>query len=228
MMISPEAYDERNLKGKNEKQLLSAIRGLKNEIGHLKNVMEHPDYGNEPIIHPSESVRISCTREYLAYAIQKLEEMGGTYQPSKAERKVINFQNNLVYVSKITFEMGGFFDGMTKCVLEFNENEVLFTSSKFDLILDEKVIEKDEIMYLLSRLYIGEWKKYYDPKRFRYDVLDGIQWSVIFEYSNGHKKEKFAGRNDYPYNFNEFMDIFCLDNVEIPIIKLKVLRRKGS
>lgn len=70
-----------------------------------------------------------------------------------------------------------------------------------------------------------EWKKYYDPKRFRYDVLDRIQWSVIFEYSNGHKKEKFAGSNDYPYNFNEFMDIFCLDNVEIPIIKLKVLRR---
>ena len=71
MMICPESYYEMNLKGKDEKQLRSAIRGLKNEIGHLKNVMEHPDYGKQAIMHPSEGVRISCTREYLARAIQK-------------------------------------------------------------------------------------------------------------------------------------------------------------
>ena len=211
-MISPEAYYEINLKGKDEKQLLSAIRGLKNEIGHLKNVMEHPDYGNEPIIHPSESVRISCTRKYLVRAIQALEEMGGTYQPSRAEMKAIDFQNNLQYISKITFEMDGFFDGMTRYVLEFDKDKVLLISSKFNLVLEEKLIDKDEVMWLLSRLYIGEWKKYYDPKRFGYYVLDGTQWSVTFEYSNGHKSARFAGSNDYPYNFNEFMDIFGLDD----------------
>lgn len=36
MMICPELYCEMDLKGKDEKQLLSDIRGLKNEIGHLK------------------------------------------------------------------------------------------------------------------------------------------------------------------------------------------------
>lgn len=45
MMISPESYYEMNLKGKTAEQIMSAIRGLKNEIGHLKNVMEHPNYG---------------------------------------------------------------------------------------------------------------------------------------------------------------------------------------
>ena len=45
MMISPEAYYVVYLKEKNEKQILSVIRGLKKEIGHLKNVMEQPDYG---------------------------------------------------------------------------------------------------------------------------------------------------------------------------------------
>ena len=40
MMISPESYYEMNLKGKTAEQIMSAIRGLKNEIGHLKNVME--------------------------------------------------------------------------------------------------------------------------------------------------------------------------------------------
>ena len=57
MMISPEGYYEMNLKGKSEKEIRSAIRGLKNEIGHLKNIMEHPEYGSEPLIHPSEDVR---------------------------------------------------------------------------------------------------------------------------------------------------------------------------
>ena len=59
MMISPEYYYEEYLKGKNEKQILSAIRGLKNRIGHLKNAMENPNYGTEPMIHPSEDVQIS-------------------------------------------------------------------------------------------------------------------------------------------------------------------------
>lgn len=36
MMISPEGYYEEYLKGKTAAQIMTAIRGLKNEIGHLK------------------------------------------------------------------------------------------------------------------------------------------------------------------------------------------------
>lgn len=211
MMICPETYYEMNLKGKDEKQLLSAIRGLKNEIGHLKKIMEHPDYKNTPIMHPSESVRVSCTREYLARAIQALEEAGGIYQPSKAERKSKEFQDNLAYLSKITFEIGGFFDGITRYVIEIQGDKAGFISTKFDCILEEKPMDKEEVIWLLSRLYIGEWKKYYDPKRFGYCVMDGTQWNVSFEYSNGYKTVEFAGNNDYPYNFSEFIEIFGLD-----------------
>ena len=211
MMICPESYYEMNLKGKDEKQLRSAIRGLKNEIGHLKKVMEHPDYKNAPIMHPSESVRMSCTREYLTRAIQALEEIGGTYQPSKAELKAKEFQDNLEYLSKLTFEIGGFFGGITKYVIEIQGDKAWFISTKFDCILEEKPMDKEEVIWLLSRLYIGEWKKYYDPKRFGYFVLDGTQWNVSFEYSNGRKTVEFAGSNDYPYNFSEFIDIFGLD-----------------
>jgi hypothetical protein len=211
MMICPETYYEMNLKGKDEKQLLSAIRGLKNEIGHLKNVMEHPDYKNAPIMHPSETVRVSCTREYLARAIQALEEIGGTYQLSKAELKAKEFQDNLEYLSKITFEIGGFFDGITRYVIEFQGDKAGFISTRYDCILEEKPLDKEEVIWLLSRLYIGEWKKYYDPKRFGYFVLDGTQWNVSFEYSNGYKTVEFAGSNDYPYNFSEFIEIFGLD-----------------
>lgn len=58
MMVSPEGYYEEYLKGKNAAQIMTAIHGLKNEIGHLKNVMEHPDYDEKPIMHPSESTRL--------------------------------------------------------------------------------------------------------------------------------------------------------------------------
>jgi hypothetical protein len=35
-MISPENYYEEYLSGKDAKQIMSIIRGLKNEMGHLK------------------------------------------------------------------------------------------------------------------------------------------------------------------------------------------------
>ena len=162
-------------------------------------------------MHPSENVRVSCTREYLTRAIQALEEAGGTYQPSKAELKAKEFQDNLEYLSKITFEIGGFFDGITKYVIEIQGDKAGFISTKFDCILEEKPMDKEEVIWLLSRLYIGEWKKYYDPKRFGYCVMDGTQWNVSFEYSNGYKTVEFAGSNDYPYNFSEFIEIFGID-----------------
>ena len=68
MMISSEGYYEENLKGKPKDQIMSAIRGLKQHIGLLKNTMESPDYGQEEIVHPSEDTRLHWTREYLERA----------------------------------------------------------------------------------------------------------------------------------------------------------------
>ena len=50
MMISPEVYYEEQLKGKTKEQIMRFIRGLKQEIGHLKNMMESPDYAQESVI----------------------------------------------------------------------------------------------------------------------------------------------------------------------------------
>lgn len=83
MMISPEGYYEEHLKGKTKEQIMTAIRGLKQEIGHLKNTMESPDYGKELIMHPSEDTRLHWTREYLERAKQAYAEAGGTYTLSK-------------------------------------------------------------------------------------------------------------------------------------------------
>lgn len=85
MMIGPETYYEEYLKGKTAAQIMTAIRGLKQEIGHLKNIVEHPNY--QCTMHPSEDVRLWCNRLYLERAKQALVDAGGTYVPSKVESK---------------------------------------------------------------------------------------------------------------------------------------------
>lgn len=214
MMISPEYYYEEYLKGKNEKQILSAIRGLKNHIGYLKNVMENPNYGTDPIIRPSEDVQISCYRLYLQRAIKALDDIGCPYKYSKAELKSIELQNNLEHISKITLEIGGYFQGFTEYTIEMADDSV--TMSSINRLSPERneieqKIDKYELLYQLSELYIGEWRKYYSPERFGISVLDGTQWQLKIEFNNGRKPCEFSGSNSYPYNFNKLLDIFEID-----------------
>ncbi|WP_291549169.1 hypothetical protein [Clostridium sp. HMP27] len=82
---------------------MTAIRGLKQEIERLKNIMESPDYGKEPIMHPSEDTRIHWTREYLERAKLAYAEAGGTYTLSKSEEKTADFDANMDAICKITF-----------------------------------------------------------------------------------------------------------------------------
>ena len=80
-------------------------------MGRLKNIMEHPDYGTELIICPSEAVRLSCTREYLERAKQALVEAGGIYTPTQAELRALDFTDNIKHIGKFTFSIGGFYGG---------------------------------------------------------------------------------------------------------------------
>lgn len=219
MMISPESYYEMNLKGKNAEQIMSAIRGLKNEIGHLKNVMEHPDYGSELIACPSESTRLRCTREYLERAKVALLEAGGEYKPSQAELKAIEFDNNLSAIGKIVFTIGSFFGGCETRTISF-ENEELQVNVQYALPVAPKETpidlllpyNKAEFLNELSCLHIGEWRSKYNLRRFGYEVLDGTQWELEIHYKNGIKPFKIYGDNAYPYNFDEFKELLGIDS----------------
>lgn len=43
-------------------------------------------------------------------------------------------------------------------------------------------------------------------------VLDGTQWELEFEYSNGHKSVRSDGDNSYPYNFDKLQMLIGIDN----------------
>ena len=208
MMICPETFYEMYLKGKTAEQVMTTIRGLKQEIGRLKHIVEHPEY--ECTIHPSERVRISCSRDYLERAKQALEEVGGTYLPSAAEKKAMEFDENIPFINKIEFCIGGYFDGY-----ETIDGDKVHTNVEHSLILkpsniDDFEIEemdKDYLFEALKDLHIGEWRRNYTTSRF----CDGTQWDLKICFSNGHKPVKIYGDNAYPYNFDRLLELFEIE-----------------
>ena len=218
MMISPEGYYEEYLKGKTAPQIMTDIRGLKKEIGHLKNTMEHPDYGKESVMHPSESTRLWCTRLYLERAKEALTETGGTYAPSQAELKAADFEENISAISKLVFSIGGYFGGYeTRTYTLDREHLQLDVEHSFILMPTNFYIEadypctKEEFLDGLRELHIGEWRSKYDLRRFGCMVLDGTQWELEIYFSNGHKPVKIYGDNAYPYNFDRFQELLGIE-----------------
>ena len=219
MMISPESFYENYLKDKTVDEIHSTIRGLKNEIGRLKNIVEHPEY--VCTIHPSEKVRISCNREYLERAKQALADMGIEYEPSKSELKAVEFNENIQYITSVTLSIGGYFYGNDEYKVTLTDNDALFSFGHSDIPLqpDEITvmdidITKEEFFEDLRKLRIGEWRKNYNTRRFGYGVCDGTQWSLEINYSNGIKTVKIYGDNAYPYNFDDLKALMGCDNLE--------------
>ena len=220
MMISPEVYYEEYLKGKTADQIMTAIRGLKKEIGHLKNTIEHPDYA--PTMCPTESTRLWCSRLYLDRAKQALVEAGGIYTPSQAELKAAAFTENIPFISKVIFSIGGYFGGYETRTFTLKderlhmwvEHSLILTPSNAEVEPDYPM-SKDDFLDELRELHIGEWRKNYSPRRFGYVVMDGTQWDLEIQFSNGRKSLKIYGDNAYPYNFDKFRELMGMGPYDI-------------
>ena len=217
MMISPEGYYEEYLKGKNEKQIMTAIRGLKQEMCRLKNAMESPDYGSGAIIKPSESTRLWCTRMYLDRAKQALIDVGGVYTPSKSELKSELFDASIPAIYRVIFSIGGFFEGYETRTITMDEEHLHFDvehsiipkPSNLPIVLDYPC-DKEKFLDGIRELHMGEWRtSYMNP-----DVLDGTQWELTIEFSDGHKPFKTSGSNAYPYNFDALQELLGIDSGE--------------
>lgn len=207
MMISPESFYHMELEGKSISQIEKVIRKLKKEMTNLKKAIECPDpEAPSVLMEPSLEVQLKCTREYLERAKVALVEAGGEYVPNQAEQRVIDFDNNIEFISKIRFDIGGFFNGNQIFTYTISGDKVTWDRGGFSFV-DFKLPEytpetKQELLDAFRDLHIGEWKhKYVDPY-----VLDGTQWGLEIEYSNGRKTAKYYGSNAYPFNFNEFSE----------------------
>ena len=216
MMIDPSTYGEMYLKGKNAAQLVTEIRRWKREIGWLKNIAENPD--DRCKVNPSEEVRISCIRKYIAVAKKALAEAGGTYTPSRAERKDEEVNANLPHLLRLELSIGGYFGGFetrtfTVCgdTVKGDITHSMIQKPSYLYDPDDEICKEDFLEGLID-LHIGEWRRCYDPRRFGYEVMDGTQWQLDLYFSNGYRHIKIHGSNSYPYNFDKLLALLNIDH----------------
>lgn len=202
MMICPlSVYEE--LKDKPEKEIRTAIRGYKNQIGRLKKLIEEPTF--EENMCPSHELQLQMNREYLQNAIMALINAGFDYVPSKGEEKSDLFNERLEDLMQLEFNIGGFFSTHERYIIKFNEtDDAVFTydigfSSDSEVV--RKTVSKQECIKELKDLYMGEWKL-----RYWADVLDGTQWEVKLWFYNNRQK-LFHGSNAFPFSFNKLKEL---------------------
>jgi hypothetical protein len=173
--------------------------------------MGHLDYKNrKEKVCPSDLVIYKCDRNFLNSAILQYLILGGESLETKLSLRDSAFNDRLEDIVKITFYNGGFFSTNEKTIIDLSGDEIKVMSGSFSEVY-EKITEttKEELLYQLGELHIGEWRSHYSTKRFGIEVCDGIQWALKFEYKNGQKKT-FGGDNAFPYNFDELLEVLSL------------------
>ena len=207
-MISPELFYEQELKGKDFNTVSSVIRKLKREIAKLKRVMEHPGYECDCTSKPDEMTRLFCMRLYLQTAKDTLAELGVPYEATIFEKRIADFDANICNISRITLDIGGFFEGWQNYTICVGKQ---FVYRAEDTGIMDDTVTKEEFLSEFSVLNIGEWRRYYHTKRFGFVVCDGTQWELKIDYTNGRKPFTSGGSNAYPYNFKALCDLLCVE-----------------
>ena len=209
MMVSPNIFYENELKGKTPEKIAIKIRSLKRKMGHLKKMIEHPDYSNMVETCPGEDVRLHFTRLYLERAIAAYHEAGGTYQLNKNEQRVVAFNESIPMITKIVFSIGGFFEGYKTYTLIIGKDGMRrYVDSSFcpseaenPKMESEYPFTKEEFFEKFRDIHIGEWHKHYFEH-----MCDGMQWELMIEYADG-RKAVYDGSNASPFSFDQFCEL---------------------
>ena len=209
MMISPGSfYDE--IKDKSAEEIKTEIRRLKRSITKLKDEIENP--ASEPdMVCPSRETVIYWSREYLEMAKKALADAGGEYRETNEEERARAFLEQLPQLGRLELEIGGFFGGWEKYVIEVDgdvlKRDTIMVLSDLD---DPEVETREALLEYLRDMHLEEWRKDYSPERYGIDILDGTQWSLKLEFDDGKTRE-YAGDNVYPWNFGVLCRLFGFD-----------------
>ena len=195
------------LQTKNKDDILKEINSTKRRMACLKIKMEHPFYKEQERFCPSDLTIFKCDRDYLNRAILEYISLGGEYKQGALEKRDSEFNEKINKITKITLTKGGFFSPREKIVVDLScDKPRYFRGLIYELFEKEVDYTKQEFLSQLERLHIGEWRKSYYPNRFGVSVLDGEEWVLNIEYSDG-KKAKYGGQNAYPYNYEELIGL---------------------
>lgn len=201
-----------NMDKKNEyyrRQCLTAIRHSNKILESLKTVAEA--YERDKVTLK----RIKEKNKELKHLIKMYEKEFGDYPYSRSELKQIDFNNRLEFLHKLTFSTSGYLIGHnTKTFTVFDdyveiEYDSLFTHNPEELEPFDS-IEKSQFISDLKSLNLGEWKKTYSL--IGLIAMDGVEWELELEYTDGSKKTRITGSNAYPYNYDELLKVLGMED----------------
>lgn len=119
--------------------------------------------------------------------------------------------------TKVEFEIGGFFQGYKRLVVEKKNNSysaTYYPSHCEDMLEKRITLTSDQYKKFVHKIYmsyIKEWDEHYaDP-----DILDGTSWQITISF--GSWQREWDGVNAYPPSWNRF--IKAINSLDLPTIK---------
>lgn len=162
-----------------------------------KDIDEHKVYlaGCEMMVPPPSRYCFHC-KKGVCYTFFLVEEMETT---------------------KVEFEIGGYFQGYKRLVVETKDNSYFATyyPSQFEDVLEKRIsLTSDQYKKFVHKIYmtyIKEWNEFYDNP----DILDGTSWQITIMC--GNYQREWSGNNAYPPLWNRF--ITAINSLDLPTIK---------
>ena len=176
------------------KRIQNEIIRIKRDLQSLKDCMEQPGEDLLPHKTAAHMGRLEQGRERLAAAKKALEKAGGEYTPDEADIRAAALQENLPFMNKLTFEIGGYFGGYSTYTVEAADSRIqggrfkyIVDGEKSDSILPDPSLIQDPGEPVLLIKTLEDLEDYLKSEHDTEDLKKKIQETVEASYIIGQK-----------------------------------------
>lgn len=188
-------------------QYRRALSRIKNES---EDDMVYRNISYTPL--PRQLENMHHTQEELSDLVEQMNQTGNVFRPSVKELRARKFDDRLNKSTRIEFQTGTSFDGMSGHVFTF-DGETVYAEHLPQLSLEKQPVSKmlslsrTEFLHELRQLDLMDWRK-----RFRHlhskaaaeTATDVLAWSLTISFP-GTRTYQIGGCNTYPWNYQDFL-----------------------
>lgn len=145
-----------------------------------------------------------------------------------------HFNDNLLFVSKVRFNIGTFHEGCEEKIYTIRGDDVItkvdrefYLMPVEDFNFDNAEMDKDTLLNGLVELNIGEWNREYPLPSIDIAIRDAFSWSLDIYFSNGARPVQSHGSNNYPSNFAKLLELFNIRLVTMDELREKTIRKQS-
>ncbi len=123
------------------------------------------------------------------------------------------FLKHILFIKTVTFSAGGYFDCLDVITVQLQANKTIYTmehpfSSEGLAPVSQEGMSKRQFLEEIQDLHIENWKKDYDDLT----IMDGEQWSLTIEFSDGYGPVEITGSNAYPPHFESLRQLMTFSH----------------